>query len=62
MFNYNLLLFEDYPNLELCENDYTKKILVRWGQTYDVEQLLEHAIVHILRHRLQIELFKSQLE
>src|SRR5215469_13623631 len=27
----------------------------RWGQRYDMEQLLEHAIVHILRHRRQIE-------
>ena len=26
-----------------------------WGQTYDAEQLLEHAIVHVLRHRRQIE-------
>lgn len=34
-----------------------KKILVRWGQLYDVEQLFEHAIVHILRHRRQIERF-----
>ena len=30
-------------------------IKTRWGVTYDVEQLLEHAIVHILRHRRQIE-------
>lgn len=29
----------------------------RWGQTYDLEQMLEHAIVHILRHRRQIERF-----
>lgn len=29
----------------------------RWGVTYDVEGLLEHAIVHILRHRRQIERF-----
>lgn len=28
-----------------------------WGVTYDLEQLLEHAIVHILRHRRQIEKF-----
>ena len=28
-------------------------ILTRWGQTYDIEQLLEHAIVHVLRHRRQ---------
>jgi uncharacterized damage-inducible protein DinB len=25
-----------------------------WGQTYDPEQMLEHAIVHILRHRRQL--------
>ena len=28
-----------------------------WGQKFDPEQLLEHAIVHILRHRRQIEKF-----
>ena len=28
-----------------------------WGQQFDPEQLLEHAIVHILRHRRQIEKF-----
>ena len=27
----------------------------RWGVKYNLEQLLEHAIVHILRHRRQIE-------
>ena len=29
----------------------------RWGVVYNVEGLLEHAIVHILRHRRQIEKF-----
>jgi uncharacterized damage-inducible protein DinB len=29
----------------------------RWGVTYNLEQLLEHAIVHILRHRRQVERF-----
>jgi uncharacterized damage-inducible protein DinB len=29
----------------------------RWGVVYDVEGLLEHAIVHILRHRRQVERF-----
>lgn len=32
-------------------------IKTRWGVTYDAEQLLEHAIVHVLRHRRQIEKF-----
>jgi len=27
----------------------------RWGVVYDFEQLFEHAIVHVLRHRRQIE-------
>lgn len=58
MFAFNEKLFIDYPNLELCENNPDKKIKVRWGQCYDVEQLFEHAIVHILRHRRQIEKFK----
>jgi len=29
----------------------------RWGVVYNVEGLLEHAIVHLLRHRRQIEKF-----
>ena len=33
---------------------------VRWGPTYDLEQLLEHAIVHIMRHRRQIEKFGNK--
>ena len=35
------------------------KMTVRWGPQYDLEQLLEHAIAHILRHRRQIEKFIS---
>jgi uncharacterized damage-inducible protein DinB len=31
-----------------------------WGVVYDLEQMLEHAIVHVLRHRRQIEKFISQ--
>ncbi len=57
MFDYNEKLFEDYPNISLEEYDPNKKFRVRWGQSYDVEQLMEHAIVHVLRHRRQIERF-----
>ena len=35
-------------------------VLTGWGVTYNLEQLLEHAIVHILRHRRQIEKFMLQ--
>lgn len=61
MFQYNERLFEEHPNLKLCESDFDKKIHVRWGQQYDIEQLFEHAIVHILRHRRQIERFKEKI-
>lgn len=33
----------------------------RWGVTYNLEQLLEHAIVHVLRHRRQVERFLLKL-
>lgn len=33
------------------------KMTVRWGPTYDFEQLFEHAIVHVMRHRRQVERF-----
>jgi len=61
MFVFNEKLFEDYPNIKLEEYDSSKKFEVGWGQKYDVEQMLEHAIVHILRHRRQIERFKLKL-
>lgn len=35
-------------------------IKTRWGPVYDAEGMLEHAIVHILRHRRQLERFISQ--
>lgn len=46
---------------ELSDDEIMKvKIISRHGPTYDIEQMLEHAIVHILRHRRQIEKFIPQ--
>jgi hypothetical protein len=61
MFAFNVQLFEDYPTLQIEAFDNNNKIVVAWGQSYDVEQLFEHAIVHILRHRTQIERFLLKL-
>ncbi len=61
MFLYNTELFQDYPKIQLEEHDASNKILVSWGQLYDVEQIFEHAIVHVLRHRRQIERFIIRL-
>jgi uncharacterized damage-inducible protein DinB len=33
------------------------RMRTRWGVEYDFEQLFEHAIVHVLRHRRQIDRF-----
>lgn len=57
MFLFTEQVFKDYPYIMVEEYDVAKKIHVRWGQKYDVDQLMEHAIVHILRHRRQIERF-----
>lgn len=61
MFKSNEHLFVDYPNLKLEEHDNTKKMLTNWGQNFDAEQIIEHAIVHVLRHRRQIERFLVKL-
>jgi uncharacterized damage-inducible protein DinB len=44
--------------LEMTEKELMETLMrTHWGVIYDLEQLLEHAIVHILRHRRQIEKF-----
>jgi uncharacterized damage-inducible protein DinB len=47
---FNLLEEQDLEQL-----DPALKIRTSWGQLYDIEQLTEHAMVHVLRHRRQIE-------
>ena len=45
---------------EFSYDEITKVVFnSRLGIKYDMEQILEHAIVHILRHRRQIEKFVS---
>lgn len=53
--------FESIEDHELEEFDDDKKIKTTWGQVYDIEQMMEHAVVHVLRHRRQIEKFKRKL-
>lgn len=60
IFTENVLKNFNDNQLEECNNE--KKITTSWGQVYDIEQMMEHAIVHILRHRRQIEKFKIELE
>lgn len=61
MFAYCRKFFHNHQDgLQIEENDPAKKIRTNWGQLYDIEQLMEHAIVHILRHRRQIERFLQE--
>lgn len=56
MFDYTLTTLEDRWTLSE-EYIFSAVIHSRWGVAYNVEQLLEHAIVHVLRHRRQINKF-----
>lgn len=53
--------FEAIPNSEMAQFSPDKKLITFWGQYYDYEQLMEHAIVHVSRHRRQIQKFKLKL-
>ena len=48
-------VFKTLSDTELEQQNNLLKITTGWGQQYDIEQLMEHAIVHILRHKRQIE-------
>ncbi len=56
MFAYTCAIFEDKRPItdEEMETIFFK---TRWGVDYNIDQLLEHAIVHVLRHRRQIQKF-----
>lgn len=53
--NYTEKIFEKIKDDELEQVNDSLKIKSGWGQLYDIEQLMEHAIVHILRHNRQIK-------
>lgn len=57
MYKFNSDTFKDISDSELLQYDPDKKIKVYWGELYDYEQIMEHAIIHIYRHKLQIENF-----
>ena len=61
VFAFTEKVFDDFTDNDLEEFDNDKKIKAGWGQVYDIEQMMEHAIVHILRHRRQLEKFIIKL-
>ncbi|MCX2681414.1 DinB family protein [Galbibacter sp. EGI 63066] len=53
MFEYTVETFED--KWLLTDDELMNTIIKTSWTTYDLEAIIEHSIVHILRHRLQIE-------
>ena len=49
-------------HLELLENAELWPALYksRWGYDYSIDQMLEHAVVHPMRHRIQLERLMAQ--
>jgi hypothetical protein len=60
VFNYTAKILSNFRDEDLEQLDPSEKIITNWGQLYDIEQLMEHAIVHIMRHDRQLEKLKSQ--
>ena len=61
VFTYTEKIFEHIEDNELEAFDNSHKIKSGWGQLYDIEQMMEHAIVHILRHKRQIANIKLSI-
>ena len=61
VFAYTENIFEEIRDDDLDELDNSLKIKAAWGQSYDINQMTEHAIIHILRHKRQIEKIKRNV-
>ncbi|MBS1491981.1 MAG: DinB family protein [Bacteroidetes bacterium] len=60
MFKFNVEALSKIKEREMLQADADKHIKTNWG-SYDYEQIMEHAIVHIYRHRRQIRQFLLKL-
>ena len=57
MIKYNIRNLYEVNREQIESNMYAIKFIIRWKEEFNFEQILEHAVVHILRHRRQIEKF-----
>lgn len=62
MLEYTAVTLDGHWTMSLDEMEETF-VIARWGKKMDLEEMLEHALAHILRHRRQIErlLMEKQL-
>lgn len=62
MIDYNLKHLYELNRESIEEKMFSVKFVTRWEEEFNFEQILEHAIVHILRHRRQVEKFIVSLK
>lgn len=61
VFQHTVAVLATVPEEEMMLRELDQLVVAPWGQRFDFDQLMEHAIVHILRHRRQIERFMREL-
>lgn len=61
MLEYTSATLENHWTMNQDEMEETF-VIARWGKKMDLEEMLEHALAHILRHRRQIERLLTQKE
>ena len=62
MLKFNVHNLYELNREKIEENMFSLKFTTRWREEFNFEQILEHAIVHVLRHRRQVEKFISSLK
>jgi uncharacterized damage-inducible protein DinB len=62
MIKYNIHNLYEVNREQIENNMYSIKFITRWKEEFNFEQILEHAVVHILRHRRQVEKFIVSLK
>ena len=62
MLKFNIHSLYEVNREKVEANMFSIKFTTRWKEEFNFEQILEHAIVHVLRHRRQVEKFISSLK
>ena len=57
MLKFNIYNLYEINREKVEANMFSIKFTTRWGEEFNFEQILEHAVVHVLRHRRQVEKF-----
>jgi len=62
MLKFNIYNLYEKNSEKVQANMFSIKFTTRWSEEFNFEQILEHAIVHVLRHRRQVEKFIASLK